>query len=192
MDMICRKIMNASILDTEVIQETESLKQDSGFDINSAWEYNNCSILINAVLQSRKELVEYLLKDPDININRADPNNNCTALYWACVYANVSILKLLLDHRNIDVNIQTSGGWTGLHNVSSNNKIKIVRELLLDARINTSLRDKWRNIAEDHARWRGYYGIANMLKRTGCTFLLRIPNASLCRDIVRMIICEYV
>ena len=64
-----------------------------------------------------------------------------------------------------------------------------IRKLLLDARVDIMISDKWWKTALDIAMERGHHKIANMLKRMLRTPLLRIPNA---KDIVRMIIEEYV
>ena len=81
---------------------------------------------------------------------------------------------------------------TALHCACCNDRVEIIRELLLDARVNTLIREYVHDeTAEDIAIHNGNLKITNMLKRTGCTSLLRIPNALLCRDIIRMIIEEY-
>ena len=191
MNKIYNKIWDEAILDSEIIQETESLKhQDPKFDINSL--QNGWPLLMDAVYNGREELVRYLLSDPNIVVNLRNSAWGKTALHESCCTNNIHILKLLLDHKNINVNTQDNDGWTGLHDVCWCNHIKIVKNLLLDARVNVMIRDEDGNTARDCAIRETHLEIANMLNRTECTSLLRIPNASLCRDISRMIIEEYV
>jgi len=182
-------IIDEAIPDSELIRVIEDAKhRDPGFDINLSDENYYCSSLIRAVQYNRKELIEYLLSDPKINVNYKN-YYGYTALYLT---RDIFILKLLLRHRGIDVNIQNCSGWTGLHWVCCYyNGIEIMRELLLDARVNPSIHNYSCKTARDYAIQKGHHEIANMLKRTGHTSLLRIPNALLYRDISRMIIEEY-
>ena len=186
------KIRFKEIPDSEIIRDVECAKREyPRFDINYVG-YMSWTSLIRAVLWNRKELVKYILADSNIDVNHKD-NDGYTAFYYACWFCGyIPILKLFLDHRNFDVNIQTKWGQTGLHSLCYWERETCVRELLLDARINVLIRDDWRKTARDIALERKHIGIANMIKKTGYTPLLRIPNASLCRDIVRMIIEEYV
>ena len=155
--IIRNKIEDDAIIDSEIIQDIESVK-NNGFRFNiNCRDSLGYTLLADAIVWRRKELVEYLLSDPRINVNTQDMS-----------------------------------GWTGLHDACSNNNIEIVRKLLLDARVDTSIRNEYGDTVRDIAIWEGYLGIANMLKRIGHTSLLRIPNASLCKDITRMIIEEYV
>jgi len=195
MTKILNKIWDYIVLDSEIIQETESAKHnDIGFDIN--WRDDrrdnfDWTLLMWAVFYNREELIRYFLTYPDININNKDCDG-WTALYISCYTNNVLIIKLLLGHKDIDVNIQNRFGQTGLHNACFNNNIEIVRELLLDARVDIWIRDKDGLSARDIAMQNRCRGIANMLKRIGRMSLLRILNKALCRDISRMIIEEYV
>jgi len=185
MNKIYDKIRKCIIPDSEIIQDIEHAKRnDPYFDINNVI-YGSWSSLI---IQKREELIEYLLADPNINVNYEDWNGY-TALH--CAY-NIPNLKLLLGHKNIEVNIQNKYGWTVLHRECYNNHIEIIKILLLDSRINIIIRNNERKTAQDYAILKGHLGIANMLKRTGRTSLLRIPNKMLCWDITRMIIEEYV
>ena len=175
------------VLDSEMIRD---IKNDPEFNINLCDRFGQ-SFLMNAIKYERVELVEYLLSNPNININ-----NGCrrkyTALHILCIYTNnIHILKLLLGHRNIDINKRDYLKGTALHCACYNDRVEIVRELLLDARVNPLIRDEERNTARDIAIYNENPKIANMLKRTGYTSLLRIPNALLCRDISQMIIEEY-
>ena len=188
------KIDDQTVLDSEIIQDIECAKcKDFDFDINYV-EYGGWSSLMYAVKSERKELVEYILEDPDININlRCSLWGDGTTLHVLCSYTNkIHILKLFLGRRDLDVNIRNKWGWTGLHEACYNNYIEYVKELLLDARVDPSIRNRLGKTAIDYAIKRGHLGIANMLERTGYTPLLRISNEALCRDIVRMIIEEYV
>jgi len=193
MKKINNKIWDYAILDSDIIQEMESAKnKDSEFDINWVNIDHGCtSFLMFAIIRNRIELVEYFLEDPNIDVNLRNSICGNTALHISCYTNNIPI-KLLLDHRDINVNIQNHSGWTALFPACLNNQIKNVRELLLDARVNTLICDDQGKTARDIALEWKCPGIANMIERTGYTFLLRIPNASLCRDIARMIIEEYV
>ena len=187
---IYEKICDESILDSEII---ECAKKDSRFDINwtNGGDYGNWTLLIWTVYHDRRELAEYLLADPDIDVNYKD-NDGRTALYESCCLNDIYILKLLLGHKGINVNIQNRYGLTGLHWASCyNNYIEYVKEFLLDARVDVWIRDENGLSARDVAIQDGCRGIANILGRIGRTSLLRIPNALLCRDIVRKIIEEY-
>jgi len=175
-DEIRNKIMDKAILDSEIIQEMESAKKIPGFDINLGCDGVNCSLLIYATYYCREDLVRYLLTDPNININHRS-NYNSTILHYC---KDISILKIFLSHRDLDVNIQNIWGYTGLHWVCYWERETCIREYLLDARINTSIHDKF-----------GYPGIAKIIGILGYTTLLRIPNKALCKDIVRLIIEEY-
>ena len=88
-------------------------------------------------------------------------------------------------------NKQNDEGCTVLHNVCPYGRIGIIIELLLDARIDSSIRDNRRITARDYALRIKQYTIAKIIRNMTYTTLLRISNASLCRDIVRMIIEEY-
>jgi len=185
-------IRDETILDSEIIQDIVNAKCNySEFDINWNDSYG-WSILTHAVSES-VELVKYLLMNPDIDINCRTSLNSNTAFHVLCSMCSnrIYILKLFISHRDINVNAQNFHGWTGLYFACWNNHIECVRELLLDARVDLSIRDDLEDSALNIALKRRHIGIAIMLKKIGYTFLLRIPNASLCRDIIRMIIEEY-
>jgi len=187
------KIDDQTVLDSEIIQDIECAKcKDFDFDINYV-EYGGWSSLMYAVKSERKELVEYILEDPDININlRCSLWGDGTTLHELCSYTNkIHILKLFLGCKDLDVNIQNIFGCTGLYYACSYDNIEIVRELLLDARVNPSIRNNRGRTAQDIAIERSHLRIANMIKRTGYTSLLRISNNALLHDITRMIIEEY-
>jgi len=189
MTKILNKIQNYTVLDSEIIQDVEYKKRkNSYFDINNTIYY--WTLLMHAVDCEREELVEYLLEDFDVDVNYKD-NDSYTALLLSCYNDDVPILKLLLGHMDINVNIQNNYVWTVLHEACYNNYIEYVKELLLDARVDVLIRTDQGETAQDIAIREGRSGIANMIKKTGHTSLLRIPNASLCRDITRMIIEEY-
>jgi len=182
LNKILNKIYNNAIHDSEIILDTEAAKNIPGFNIN--W------VLMPAVGWNRKELVEYLLTDNNININFRGLSNGCTALFW--VRGN-PILKLFFNHKDIDVNIQNMAGWTVLHYACNMKSKERVKELLLDARVDTLIRNNDNDTAKDIAiKWGNCHNIVNILKRIGHTFLLRIPNNVLYMDIVRMIIERYV
>jgi len=189
MDNIRNKIWDKAILDSEIIQETESVKRNyPRFDINFIQDGDDWRLLMGAVYWKRKELVEYILRVPGINVNHRSINGN-TALHYC---DNVSILKLLLSRRDLDVNIQNDWGETRLHNLCRAGYKVCVRELLLDARVNTSIRDKWKETALDVAMWcKHCHDIAKNINNSRYTTLLRIQNNLLLHDIVRMIIVEY-
>jgi len=185
--IISKKIWNNAILDSEIIREMESVKEkDPGVDINLGCNEDNWSSLMIAVLFDRKDLVEYLfLTYPNINVNHRNYYGN-TALHFC---RHISILKLLLSRRDLDVNIQNDDlGYTGLH---YNWNIELIRELLLDARINTSICDNKGETARDIAMMYKCYNIAKIMSNSEYTTLLRIPNSALIHDIVRMLIEEY-
>jgi len=188
MNIIFNKTTQSFINDSEIIQEIESAKKIPGFDINLGCSETDWSLLMVAVNYGRKDLVEYiLLMYPNININQRSIYN--FTVMHCC--DNVSILKLLLDHKDLDVNIQNGWGWTGLFEFCYQGHKKCVRELLLDARVNTLIRDNEGRTARDDALEQGYPGIAKIMANSGYTSLLRIPNRTLLHDIVRMIIEEY-
>ena len=187
MEIIYDKIRDIKIPDSEIIQDIEHAKcKDLGFDINLG-NKNNWSLLMNAVDNRREELVRYLLSIPGINVNHRSFGGN-TVLY-SC--ETVSILKLLLNRRELDVNIQNIWGYTGLHRSCFWGRKACVKEYLLDARGDAFIRDRDGDTARDNALRRGYVDIAKIISNSRYTSLLRIPNASLCRDITRMIIEEY-
>ena len=182
------KLYDHKIIDSKIIQNIEHAKRnDPEFNINYV---NSCSqtLLMNAVNSGREELVEYLLTDPLTNINHRSTNGN-TVLH-VCI--QVSILKLLLDRKDLDVNIQNNWRETGLHDFCFYGHETCVRELLLDARINMSIRNKFGDTARNTALISKWHGIAKIINNSGYTILLRIPNRALLHDIVRMIIGEYV
>jgi len=191
MEEISRKIRSDAIHDSEIIQEIEYAKhRDPEFDINGRDTYD-LSFLMNAVGLSRKELVRYLLNDPNINVNYSLEYNS--VFHLVCWQRKTSILKLLLERRDLNVNIQNTYGTTGLHVACIWGLEMCIKELLLDARVNPLIRNNDGKTARDYViQEERHYGIANMLKRVLHTSLLRIPNKALCRDIVRMIIEEYV
>ena len=189
MGYIYDKISDESILDSEIIQEMECAKKDSIFDINFIQDGNIWTLLMCAVYHDRKELVEYIfLMYPSINVNHRSIINGDTALYWC---NQVSILKLLLDRKDLDVNMQNIWGSTGLHNFCIDGRKAYVKELLLDARVDTSICDNQGKTALYIALEQGYHRIAKMVGNSGYTTLLRIPNRALLYDIIRMIIEEY-
>jgi len=190
MDNIYYKIWDEAILDSEIIQETESEKcNNPGFDINLGCRDYDQSLLMYAVDYSREELVEYFfLTYPNIDVNHRS-NYNYTALHFC---NRVSILRLLLDRRDLDVNIQNDRGDTGLHWVCYWGRETCVKDYLLDARINTSICNKYGYTARDIALRFEYSGIVKIINNSRHTTLLRIPNKALLYDIVRMIIEEYV
>jgi len=190
MNNISDKIWVGSYSDSEIIQETEFLKRnDPKFDINLGDDYRNWSLLLCAVFNDRKELVEYLLTDPLINVNHGYCLDDNTALH---VCKDVSIIKLLLGRRDIDVNIQNFWEQTGLHLMCYWKRKACVRELLLDARVNVLIRNDYGKTARDIALEQKYPDIAKILGNSLYTSLLRIPNRTLIHDIVRTIIEEYV
>ena len=187
MNIILDKIRRSKINHSEIIREIEHAKRnDPKFDINLG-DKDNWSLLMYAVHYGRKELVKYLLSDPGINVNDKTALNN-TVLYF-CV--QVSILKLLLSRKDLDVNIQNKWRDTELYWLCYGGYEALVKEYLLDARINTSIRNKYGETARDYALEQEYSGIAKIINNSLYTSLLRIPNASLLYDIVRMIIEEY-
>jgi len=189
MKRIFDKITQSDIDDSEIIQETESAKRnDPKFDINLGCNEDNWSLLMVAVLYNRKELVEYIiLTYPNINVYHRSNQGN-TALHFC---RQDSILKLLLNRKDLDVNIQNVWGQTGLRRFCGSGHEACVKELLLDARVNTTIRNNNGKTARDIAlEWR-YSGIAKIIWNSRYTILLRIPNRALIHDIIRMIIEEY-
>ena len=186
--IIRNKILKNMICDSEIIREMKSAKEIPGFDINLECNEDNWSLLMNIVYWNRKELVEYLiLTYPNINVNHRT-YHGYTALYFC---DQVSILKLLLNRKDLDVNIQNVWGQTGLHRFCVVEHKTCVKELLLDARVNKTIRDNDGKTAQYYALKYGYSDIAKILNNSGYTSLLRILNRTLIHDIVRMIIEEY-
>jgi len=190
MKRIFDKITQSDIDDSEIIQETESVKRnDPKFDINLRCDYRNCSSLMRAVDQNRKDLVEYLLSIPGINVNQRDTYNSTTLHF--CV--DISILRLLLSRKDLDVNIQNVFGYTGLYNFFEygHGREACVKEYLLDARVDTLIRDNNEKTVLDYALEGNIPDIVKIIWNSRYTTLLRIPNKTLIHDIVRMIIEEY-
>ena len=195
------KILNNTILDSEIIQDIKSAKNNYfrfgfgfRFDINWVYDHsystdNKWTFLIHAVNNRREELVEYILSFSDINVNYKDGFGR-TALYFC---DQVPILKLLLSRRNLDVNTQSNGGRTVLYNLCYYENDMCVKELLLDARVDIMIHNNRYRFGCRAAgiRRKKAHRIANMLMKIIYTPLLRIPNWVLCRDIIRMIIEEY-
>jgi len=181
MERIIDKIRRSVFDDSEIIQEIEI----PGFDINLV--YNTSTLLMVAVGNGREDLVRYILSVPGINVNHR--NYYGTALHFC---NRVSILKLLLDRKDLDVNIRDDDlGNTGLHGFCICGSKKYVRELLLDARVNVLIHNKYGYTARALLLSFGYPGFAKIINNSRYTTLLRIPNRALIHDIVRMIIEEY-
>jgi len=179
MQNIMYKIQENPIEDGEIIRDIESIKNDPGFDI----KVYEVTLMRDAVCENRNKLVEYLLADPNINVN-GKCRNGLTAIFH-CL--NVSILKLLLDHRNIDVNIQYNNGYTVLHSwcyYSNSEQIKMIKELLIDGRIDLSIKDNCGKTALDYAIKHKYYDIAKMI------IIMSPTNIVLSKDLARRL-CEY-
>ena len=182
------KIWDKAILDSEIIQDIEHAKcNNPELDINFGYSTYNWSLLMYAANMNRIELVEYLLMNPRINVNHRSLIGD-TVLH---ICNQSSILKLFLNHKDLDVNIQNNIKETGLHSVCHWEHKTCIKEYLLDARINTSICDRWGRMALDIALRKGYTRIAKIVGNSGYTTLLRIPNNLLLHDIVRMIIEEY-
>ena len=185
---ILSNIRNYSVLDSEIIQKIEFAKYNSrNFDINwkdNRFDFDNWSLLMYAVYYHRVKLVEYLLTYPDIDINYASYGGT-TALHLAYC---LPILKILLSRKDLDVN---RNQCVLLYYACSSNNIKIIRELLLDARANVIIRIDCGMTPRHIAIRNEHPEITNILKRTEYTSLLRIPNKTLLYDIIRMIIEEY-
>jgi len=125
-----------NINDSEIIQDIEREKcNDPKFDINSGCDGNNWTLLMDTVEHGREELVRYLLSVPSIDVNTTSIYYY-TALHFC---RQLSILKLLLNRKDLDVNIQNYYGQTGLHILCTFRYKTLVRELLLDARIDVLL-----------------------------------------------------
>jgi len=184
MDIICSKIVRVNeVLDSEIIHDIESVKNKPEFDIN--YEHlHDYPLLMVAVLFERKELVRYLLTCPNINVNSWSHSKNA-ALILACRRNNVPIIKLLLNHRDINVNIQDKEGCTGLHSAQK----ETIKELLFDARIDIMIRNKLGYTAQKDCL---SYSYCKIIRNSRYTLLLRIPNDLLCKDIVRMVVEEYI
>jgi len=175
-----------TVLDSEIIRDLESRKNDFRFSINCRNSFYY-TLFMDAVKWSRKELVKYLLTYPYIKINDKNDNGD-TALIIACHRDDVDICKLLLCREDLDVNIKCRYGYTGLHNAYKGT----TRELLLDARADIMIRTHHGNTAQDIAIYMGYCDIAKIINNSRYTTLLRIPNETLLFDIVRMIIEKYI
>jgi len=156
------------------------------------WNYyvNDKYLLMSVIETGREEIIMYLLKHPDINVNQMSDYSE-TALHKVCRSKNIPILKLLLGREDLDVNIRPIFDRTGLHYLCLYGSEAGVKEFLLDARIDTSIRDyeglTSRDIALD---WR-YPSLAKIINNSRHTSLLRIPNETLPHDITQMIIEEY-
>jgi len=178
---VLNKIIQKDINDQEIIRDVESLIQNYPCYL---------SLLTHAVCSNRKELVEYILTYPYPGIGRSEH----ASMILRAAYG-VPVLKILLDIRDINVNTLDWERCTALHSMCEQENEECVKELLLDARINTSIRNCEGFTARDkvlESEWGlGHPGIARILRNSEYTSLLRIPNASLLHDIVRMIIEEY-
>jgi len=186
MQNIRYKILNQinPVEDEKIIRDIEYIKNDPEFDIN--WrkgEFHGVTLLMCAIFKNRNKLVEYLLKDPYIDVNI---KCNCCAAIFHC--RNVSILKLLLNHTNIDVNIQDNGRNTVLHHwceYSNVAETEMIKELLMDGRIDLSIKNKCGKTALDIAIKRKYYDIAKMI------IIMSPTNIVLSKDLARKL-CEYI
>ena len=192
---ILRNIFNSNISDSEIIQEIEYMKHnDPKFDVNwidkdprtAIW-----SLLMNAVHCDRIELVKYLFTYSDINVNYSSEFNKSTAFH-NCVKKD-KMFGLFLSREDTNVNVVDNMGYTYSHNIIywEKNKYAKTKELLLDARTDTSIRDMFGRTAQELAKSYGYHRIAKIIDNTRYTILLRIPNGMLIYDIARMIICKY-
>ena len=184
------KIRSKNVLDSEIIKDIKYM-DDPVFFVE---QYRWCDwpLFMWVIYGKRKELAEYLLTTYPtyININH---NYQNTPLHLLCDEEDkdtIYILKLLLSREDLDVNIQIhhGNGWTCLHEACHYGNVKPAIELLLDARIDSSIRDNDGRTARDTAESRGQLGIANVLKMVQYTSILRIPNELLIHDIVRMLI----
>jgi len=156
---------------------------------NIYYRIQNKTILDSEIIQKMES------KDPGFDdFNLIDTGYNWSLLMYAVVYGRKELVDyLLMSDPDINVNLKSRyNNFTALHYASRCDKIEIVRELLLDARADILIQDENFLTPRDEAIQKGHLGIANMIKRTGYTLLLRIPNGSLLHDITRMIICEYV
>ena len=200
-------IYDKTVPDSKIIENIEYAKHnDPEFDINHrkfnfACDGAEYPYLADAVRHGRKELVEYILTYPDINVNFIPIEYDQLRYHSSILYnivcledmsMTIPILKLFLNRNDFNVNIQDKKKNTIFHAACNLNKIRTIIEFLLDARVNVHIHNNNGNTARDFALRRGYPGIAKIINNSRHTTLLRIPNASLCRDIIRMIIEEYI
>ena len=194
-------IMNDLISDDFIIKKIKDTDQ-----ININWKTGNhtfvddknrdkWTFLMAACYKDRVELVRYLLSHPELVINLLSDYFWDTALHIACIYNRFDCVNLLLKNPFINVNNRASvdHSLTALHYACIYGHILCAKLLLLDSRVDVGIiSDYAKSTPERCAIQRGHYAIGKMICNSICTCLLRIPNASLCKDIIRTIIIEYI
>lgn len=96
------------------LKTIETILSNPNFDINKLWpdySYNssNTTLLTQAIIDNKKEIVKLILKHPKLKINARDKEEN-TPLMTACFWSRRDIIKLLVEHPNISLNIKDSKG----------------------------------------------------------------------------------
>jgi uncharacterized protein len=84
---------------------------ESGTNINTCDE-DGRSLLINAILKKKMEIVKYLIKK-GIDINLQDDNMGYTALHVACTENNFEAVQILLENK-AKIDIKDNHGNTPL------------------------------------------------------------------------------
>lgn len=97
--------------------------------------------LMNAAINSRGEIIKYLLQVPGIDVNIRDKKENFTALIFASFMASAEIVKLLLQ-APVDINAQKKDGWTALMFASRNDRLETVKLLLQMPNLNINAQNE--------------------------------------------------
>lgn len=109
-------------------------------DIN-AIDKSGGTALMNAAINSRGDIIKYLLQVPGIDVNIRDKKENFTALIFASFLASAEIVKLLLQAA-VDINAQKKDGWTALMFASRNDRLETVKLLLQMPNLNINAQNE--------------------------------------------------
>ena len=136
-DIIVHCVIHGNVEMLKLLIEQYSTK----FDINYISNDNNgLSLMHNAVLYNRLDMLRYFVSLPNMNIDRKDVFGH-TPLFYAASIGKESIVNLLLQYCDrININSQDNDGFTPLHAACAKNHVDIVR-LLVDAGCDTTIQN---------------------------------------------------
>ena len=118
--------------------------------------------MFDAAWDGRAAEVLSLLRDnPGLDVNNTDTVYHCTALHFACWNRNVEVVKVLLAWKYVNVNLQDRIGRTPFAMACVFGSDLIVKLLLKDFRVNTTLENNdgcsplWNSsfLSRDVPRW---------------------------------------
>lgn len=115
------------------------------------------------VKNRKSEEAKKYLNSP--NINKTDDTGN-TPLNHACQHNDFEMVQLLLTNPNIDIDVQNTGGYTGLHDAALNNYSNIVLFLLCN-NAKTDTQNRFGNTPLHDATYGYYYQVTENLIRFG-------------------------